>query len=160
MKKMDFTLDKTDLYILRRMQDNARIPNKDLAKELDMAPSAVLERVKKLEQKKVISHYRTAINPTALDQKLLAFIFIRTSDNMGRGESGLQLAKIPEVQEVHHIAGEDCYLVKVRTVDAASLMELMRNQFGRIPGLLSTRTTIVLETIKEGQNLVIPKMAS
>jgi len=67
------------------------------------------------------------------------------------------LAKIPEVQEVHNIAGEDCYLVKVRAADSAALMDLMRNSFSKIPSIVSTKTTIVLETIKEQQQLVIPK---
>jgi Lrp/AsnC family leucine-responsive transcriptional regulator len=58
---------------------------------------------------------------------------------------------------VHHIAGDDCYLVKVRTYDSASLMHLVRNSFSKIPNLLSTRTTIVLETVKEQQQLVIPE---
>ncbi|MBS1915591.1 MAG: Lrp/AsnC family transcriptional regulator [Bacteroidetes bacterium] len=154
---MNVQLDKTDLLILDRMQSNARISNIDLARELKMAPSAVLERVKKLEQKKVITNYTTAINPSAVDQKLLAFIFIKATDGLGRSQAGVALSKIPEVQEVHHIAGEDCYLVKVRTNDSASLMALMRDKFGKIPNMLSTRTTIVLETVKEEQKLVIPK---
>jgi Lrp/AsnC family leucine-responsive transcriptional regulator len=58
---------------------------------------------------------------------------------------------------VHHIAGEDCFLVKIRTTDAASLMELMRNSMQKIPNIASTKTTIVLETVKEEQQLVIPK---
>jgi Lrp/AsnC family leucine-responsive transcriptional regulator len=57
------------------MQSNARISNSDLAKEVNMAPSAVLERVKKLEQKKVIKQYNTAIDPASVQQKLLAFYF-------------------------------------------------------------------------------------
>lgn len=150
-------LDQTDLYILQQMQANARISNADLARELEMAPSAVLERVKKLEQKKVITRYGTVINPSALDQKLLAFIFIKATDGLGQSQAGKAMAKIPEVQEVHQIAGEDCYLVKVRTADAASLMALMRNHFSKIPNVLSTKTTIVLETVKEEQSLVIPK---
>jgi Lrp/AsnC family leucine-responsive transcriptional regulator len=154
---MNSRLDKTDLYILKEMQANARISNADLARELDMAPSAVLERVKKLEQNKVITRYGTVINPEALDQKLLAFIFIKATDGLGQSQAGNALSKIPEVQEVHHIAGEDCYLVKVRTADSASLMALMRNRFSKIPNILSTKTTIVLETVKEEQNLVIPK---
>src|SRR5689334_16892885 len=121
---MEVYLDKTDLHILKLMQDNARISNADLARELSMAPSAVLERVKKLEQKKVITQYTACINPTVLQQKLLAFIFIKTSEGFGTGAAGKALAKIPEVQEVHNIAGEDCYLVKVRTADAAALMNL------------------------------------
>jgi Lrp/AsnC family leucine-responsive transcriptional regulator len=154
---MSSRLDKTDLYILKEMQANARISNADLARELDMAPSAVLERVKKLEQNGVITRYGTVINPEALDQKLLAFIFIKATDGLGQSQAGNALSKIPEVQEVHHIAGEDCYLVKVRTADSASLMALMRNRFSKIPNILSTKTTIVLETVKEEQNLVIPK---
>jgi Lrp/AsnC family transcriptional regulator, leucine-responsive regulatory protein len=150
-------LDKTDYSILNLMQTNARISNADLARELNMAPSAVLERVKKLEQKKVILQYTTRLNPNPLHQKLLAFIFMKAGDGLGCSTSGKELAKIPEVQEVHHIAGEDCYLVKVRTTDSASLMDLMRNHFSKIPNILSTRTTIVLETVKEQQQLIIPE---
>ncbi|HXD76866.1 MAG TPA: Lrp/AsnC family transcriptional regulator [Puia sp.] len=153
---MDISLDHIDLRILRLMQENARIPNVDLAKQLEMAPSAVLERVKKLEQKQVILHYTTGINPAAVGQKLLAFIFVRTKDGFGSGETGVQLAKIDEVQEVHNIAGEDCYLVKVRTADSASLMELMRAKFALIPTIQATKTTIVLETVKEEQKLTLP----
>lgn len=153
---MEIVLDNTDLQILQLMQENARISNVDMAKKLDMAPSAVLERVKKLEQKKVIRNYTTSINPAALGQKLLAFIFIRSNDGFGSGVTGAALAKIPEVQEVHNIAGEDCYLVKVRAADSAALMGLMRNDFAKIPTIHSTKTTIVLETVKEEQKLVVP----
>ena len=155
---MEFDLDNTDLQILERMQANARISNADLARELNMAPSAVLERVKKLEQKNVITQYAARINPAAVQQKLLAFIFIRSSEGFTcSSQTAKALAKIPEIQEVHHIAGEDCFLVKVRTTDAASLMELMRNSFQKIPNIASTKTTIVLETVKEEQQIVIPK---
>jgi Lrp/AsnC family leucine-responsive transcriptional regulator len=153
----EIILDKTDLHILRLMQENARISNADLARELNMAPSAVLERVKKLEQKNVILQYTTRINPSSLRQQLLAFIFVKSSEGLGCNTAAKELAKIPEVQEVHHIAGEDCYLVKVRTTDSASLMHLMRNGLSKIPSLLTTRTTIVLETVKEQQQLNIPE---
>ena len=100
-------------------------------------------------------HYTTAISPAAVGQKLLAFMFIRTKDGFGSGTTGSELAKIEEVQEVHNIAGDDCYLVKVRTADSASLMELMRNKFAKIGSIQSTKTTIVLETVKEEQKLTI-----
>ena len=155
---MDVVLDNVDLQILDIMQANARISNSDLAKELNMAPSAMLERVKKLEQKKVIKQYNTAIDPAAVQQKLLAFIFIKSKEGFTCcTDIAQELAKLPEVQEVHHIAGEDCFLVKVRTADSASLMAFMRNSLQRIPNILSTKTTIVLETVKEQQQLVIPK---
>jgi Lrp/AsnC family leucine-responsive transcriptional regulator len=154
---MDFLLDDVDLKILELMQANARISNADLARELEMAPSAVLERVKKLEQKKVILQYNASINPLAVNQKLLAFIFIKVKDSGSDSKIAASMAKIPEVQEIHHVAGEDCFLVKVRTEDSASLMELMRKSLKTIPDVLSTKTTIVLETVKEQQQLVIPK---
>jgi Lrp/AsnC family leucine-responsive transcriptional regulator len=157
INETEIILDKTDLHILRLMQDNARISNADLARELGMAPSGILERVKKLEQKNVIRQYTARINPDALQQKMLAFIFMKAADGPGCNDTAKQLATIPEVQEVHHVAGDDCYLVKVRTYDSASLMHLMRNEFSKIPNLLSTRTTIVLETVKEQQQLVIPE---
>jgi Lrp/AsnC family leucine-responsive transcriptional regulator len=154
---MAIALDDVDLQILDLMQANARMSNVDLAKELSMAPSAVLERVKKLEQKKVILQYNTAIDPNTINRKLLAFIFIKTSGMDSDSKIAASLAGVPEVQEVHIVAGEDCFLVKVRTEDSASLMSLMRKTIKRIPNVLSTRTTIVLETVKEQQQLVIPK---
>jgi Lrp/AsnC family leucine-responsive transcriptional regulator len=118
ISETEITLDKTDLQILRLMQENARISNADLARDLGMAPSGVLERVKKLEQKGVILQSTIRINPDALQQKMLAFIFMKAADGPGCNDTARELAKIPEVQEVHHIAGDDCYLVKVRTYDA------------------------------------------
>ncbi len=154
---MNIILDDTDLRILDLLQANARISNADLAREVNMAPSAVLERVKKLEQKKVIKQYNAAIDPAAVQQKLLAFILIKSKEGFTCSTDTAQhLSAIPEIQEVHHIAGEDCFLVKVRTADSASLMQLMRNSLQKIPNILSTKTTIVLETVKEQQQLVIP----
>ena len=100
INETDIILDKTDLHILRLMQENARISNADLARELGMAPSGVLERVKKLEQKNVILQYTTRINPDALQQKLLAFIFMKAADGPGCNDTARELAKIPEVQGI------------------------------------------------------------
>lgn len=160
MSKLEISLDHIDYQILRIMQNNARTNNADIARELGMAPSAILERVKKLEQKEVILQYNAKINPTALDQNLLSFISIKTSDIIGEQGVAYLLAEIPEVQEVHDIAGDDGYLIKVRTNDAAGLVDLMRNTLGKIEGIISTRTTIVLATIKEEQKLVIPNQST
>jgi Lrp/AsnC family leucine-responsive transcriptional regulator len=154
---MKFSLDATDLKILSLLQQDACLQNTALSKKIGMAPSAVLERVKKLEQKAVIKNYVTRIDPAALDLKLLAFIFIKSSEGPADASTAKRIAKIPEVLEVHHIAGEDCYLVKVRTGDPQSLIRLMREKFGKIPNIVSTKTTIVLETLKEDNYLPVPK---
>ena len=88
-----------------------------------------------------------------------------TSPSPGRSGEGpaddsvaKSLAAYPEVLEVHHVAGEDCYLVKVRTKDAEQLGSMLRTRIGRIPGVRSTRTTIVLETVKETSRLELARL--
>jgi Lrp/AsnC family transcriptional regulator, leucine-responsive regulatory protein len=152
-----FQLDQIDLKILGLLQPDASLSNAALAKKIGMAPSAVLERVKKLEQQGVIQSYDTRVKPAALNLKLLAFIFVKSSEGPGNVSVAKTLAKLPEVLELHHIAGEDCYLVKIRANDPQALAQLMRDKFSKIPGLLSTKTTIVLETVKETNYLPVPK---
>jgi Lrp/AsnC family transcriptional regulator, leucine-responsive regulatory protein len=154
---MQVQLDETDLRLLSLLQPNAFLTNNEMAKKIGMAPSAILERIKKLEAKGVIEGYPTRIKPEALNLKLLAFIFIKSSEGPGNAGVAKQLAKLPEVLELHHIAGEDCYIAKVRAQDPLSLIHLMREKFSKIPNILSTKTTIVLETLKEDNQLPIPK---
>lgn len=152
---MEYKLDEIDLKIVRLMQENARINNAELARILGMAPSAVLERVKKLEQKEVLISYHAKVNPSAVNQNLLSFIFIKAKEIIGDEETGKLLAQIPEVLEVHDIAGDDGYIIKVRTSDTIALMNLMKRSLSSIPGIISTRTIIVLQTVKEDNQLII-----
>ncbi len=148
-------MDKIDLKILDLLQENARISNAEISRRLDMAPSAVLERIRKLEAKDVISGYEVKINPKSLHYGLVAFIFVREIEGKGSRSTGEQLSNLPEVLEVHHVAGEDCLLVKVRTKDTDHLEKLLTKDFAAIDSLVSTRTTIVLSTIKESSKLPI-----
>jgi Lrp/AsnC family transcriptional regulator, leucine-responsive regulatory protein len=145
-------IDRTILHIL---QQDARVTNADLARQVGMAPSAVLERVRKLEARGLIQGYMARIDPRSLDLGLLAFVFVRVDERLGTCAAGELMAAMPEVQEVHHIAGEDCYLVKVRAADTESLGRMLRERFGAIPTIRSTRTTIVLSTLKESALLPI-----
>src|SRR5215207_8620542 len=106
-------IDAMDYKILNILQKNARTPNAQIARDLGMAPSAILERIRKLEANGVIQGYEARIDPETLGLHLLAFIAVRSED-LGEHRVGERLAQIPGVQEVHHIAGEDCFLVKVR----------------------------------------------
>jgi Lrp/AsnC family leucine-responsive transcriptional regulator len=154
---MAFSLDDVDLKILTLLQPASYLSNVELAKKLGMAPSAVLERVKKLEQKEIITGYPTRINPEALGLNLLAFIFIKSSEGPGNATVAKQLARLPEIMELHHIAGEDCYIAKVRAKDPLSLVQFMREKFSKVKGIMNTKTTIVLETVKEDNHLPISK---
>jgi Lrp/AsnC family leucine-responsive transcriptional regulator len=148
-------IDGIDLEILKMLQFNARTSNAEIARQVDLAPSAVFERIRKLEKRGVIEGYSARINPAAVELPLLAFVFVRDSDRPGAAETARRVAEIPEVLEVHHVAGEDCFLVKVRAKDTESLGRLLRERIGRIDSITSTRTTIVLGTVKEGSRLPI-----
>jgi Lrp/AsnC family transcriptional regulator, leucine-responsive regulatory protein len=148
-------IDGIDLDILKMLQSNARTSNAEIARQVDLAPSAVFERIRKLEERGVIEGYSARINPAAVELPLLAFVFVRANDRPGADETARRVAEIPEVLEVHDVAGEDCFLVKVRARDTESLGRLLRERFGRIDSITSTRTTIVLDTVKEGSHLPI-----
>jgi len=151
------TIDPLDLRILEILQTNARETQADIARDIGLAPSAVLERVRKLESRGIIRGYTALVDPKAVDLPMLAYVAVR-SDETGSDDRVAQvLAKIPEVLEVHHVAGDDCYLIKVRARDAEQLGVLLRTRFARIPGVRSTRTTIVLETVKETPRLPVAR---
>lgn len=142
-------IDDTDLQILTILQSNARTPNAEIARQVGMAPSAILERIRKLEQRGVITGYEARIDPRALGLGLLAYVAVRTDERAGDECAGERLARIPEVQEVHHVAGEDCYLLKVRVKDAKALGRLLQDQIKGVEPVRSTRTTVVLDTLRE-----------
>ena len=137
------------------LQKDPQISNAELARRVGMAPSGALERVRRLEARGVISGYELRLDPAAVGRELLAFVFVQAEESVGEMVTGERLAAIPDVLEVHHVAGEDCYLVKVRVAGTARLGELLRNDFGQIPTVRSTRSTIVLETVKETMDLPI-----
>ena len=149
-------LDETDVQILDLLQTDARISNAEIARNVNLAPSAVLERVRKLEEKGVIRGYHTDISPRAVDFGLTAFVAVRTSECSSAEEA---LAAVPEVLEVHDVAGEDSYLLKVRTKDTEDLSRLLREKIKPIPTVVDTRTTIVLQTFKELATLPLDKCA-
>ena len=153
----DRIIDEIDATLLDILQYNARTTQTELAKAVGLAPSAVLERLRKLESKGVIKDYVALIDPHAVDRGLLAFVAVRSTEHGPEMPSAMEMARIPEVLEVHHVAGDDCYLLKVRARDAEHLGQILRQQIAATPCVTSTRTTIVLETVKEDPRISIPK---
>jgi Lrp/AsnC family transcriptional regulator, leucine-responsive regulatory protein len=148
------TINGIDASITTILQENARTSNAEIARQVGLAPSAVFERIRKLEEKGFLRGFRADVDPHAAGLPLLAFVFVRSTERAGGVTTAEKIARIPEVLEVHHVAGEDCFLVKLRAADTDALGRLLREQFGTIPTVTSTRTTIVLETVKE--SMVLP----
>lgn len=153
-------IDEIDRQILRMLQQNARTSNAEIARAVGMAPSAIFERIRKLEERDVIKGYTACLDPRALGYGLLAFVSIQPTA-MGRATEILEhLSGIPEVQEVHLIVGDDCFMVKVRAADTRSLARLLQEKIQSLDFVGSTRTTIVLETAKERLDLPLREPAS
>jgi Lrp/AsnC family transcriptional regulator, leucine-responsive regulatory protein len=152
----DRKIDEIDRHILALLQDNARMAQTEIAKAVGLAPSAVLERMRKLEARGVITGYVALVDPQVLDHRMLAFVAVRTNvvGDEEREVAG-RLAAIPEVLEVHYVAGEDCLMLKMRARDAEHIGQLLRNHVGAVRGVQSTRTTIVLGSMKESPRLPI-----
>jgi Lrp/AsnC family leucine-responsive transcriptional regulator len=146
-----------DLKILNIIQKDARISNAEIARQVGLAPSAVLERVRKLEERGVIQGYAAEIDASQVGFGLTAFVFVRTNE-CGDGTDRV-LAKISEVLEVHDVAGEDSYLLKVRAENTEELAKLLREKIKAVPNVLSTRTTVVLQTIKETTALPLENLS-
>jgi Lrp/AsnC family leucine-responsive transcriptional regulator len=142
-------LDDIDRKILEILQADGRTTNVDLARRIGMAPSAIFERVRRLEQRGVITGYAARVDPKAVDRPLLAYVLVRSDERIGTSSSGEALAKLPEVLEVHHVAGQDSYLVKVRVKDPEALGKLLRDRFGAIESVRSTQSIIALDTFKD-----------
>ena len=108
----------------------------EIAKAVGLAPSAVLERIRKLEGRRVITGYAALVDPHVVEQRMLAFVAVRTNV-VGDEERAVadRLAAIPEVLEVHHVAGDDCLLLKLRARDAEHVGVLLRNQVSAVPGV-------------------------
>jgi Lrp/AsnC family transcriptional regulator, leucine-responsive regulatory protein len=149
-------IDETDIRIVEILQQNARTPNAEIARQVGMAPSAILERIRKLEERGVIEGYSARVNPEAYGLALTAFVFVRADERGGAPQTAGYLAAIPEVQEVHHVAGEDCFLVKVRVAGTRAMGQLLQEKFATIDSIRSTKSTIVLETVKETSVLPPP----
>ena len=148
-------IDQTSLAILETLQSDARISNAELGRRVGLAPSAVFERIKKLEERGAVRGYSANINPAAVDLGLLAFVLVRSDERRGAPLTEAALIAMPEVQEVHHIAGEDCFLLKVRVRDTTALNELLADRISALDSVRSTKTTIVLRTAKETSTIPI-----
>lgn len=147
-------LDKIDRQIIEILQENARITNAEIANRVNLVPSATLERVRRLEKLKIIKGYHACIDPLKLDYKFLAFVYIKTHNRFYTSFHDI-FGKHKEIQEIHHVAGEDCFLLKVRALDTPHFNKFLHNTILKTDGVTETRSVIVMDTSKETLSLPI-----
>ncbi|MFG2177244.1 Lrp/AsnC family transcriptional regulator [Streptomyces abikoensis] len=130
--------DATDWRILDALQSSGRVGYAELARIVNMSPSAVTERVRRLEEAGVIGGYTAVVNPERLGLPVLAFVRLRYPNGNYKPFHDL-LDTTPEVLEAHHVTGDDCFVLKV----AARSMRHLEEVAGRIGALGSVTTNVV-----------------
>lgn len=152
-------IDGTDRLILQLLQENSRISHAEIGRQVGLVPSSIFQRVRRLEDRGVVERYGCVLNGRALDVGLIAFIMIRTDDASTERGAGALLAAMPHVLEVHRVVGDACFIVKTRVRDTEAL-DAMLETIAQIPTITSTRTTIVVRTMKETLVLPLPAAAA
>ena len=152
-------LDVVDRKVLRALAADGRASYQGIADLVGLSRPAVMERVKRLEEAGYIKGYAARIDRARMGFPVTAFVAVRyASEDM---EPRMQeLAAHPNVLECHHVAGEDCYILKVATASLERLQGLLRDLHGPTGKTgVNTRTTIVLSTMFEKPGIVPAELA-
>lgn len=145
-------LNNIDLKILELLTRNGRATWSELSNSLELSSPAIAERVRRLEERNVITGYSALLSPEEVGCKVTAYIAVTLGQPGKRDLFLKKIVKMSEVQECHHIAGEDDYLLKVRCQGNLDLERLISAGLKEIPGVIRTKTTVVLNTHKENPN--------
>ena len=149
-------MDPIDGLLIQRLQEDGRATQLDLAREVGLSQPAVAERIRKLEQRGVIAGYTARVDAAKLGFDITAFIGVGIDHPRHFEAFAERVMALDDVLECHRVAGEDSYLLKVKTRNTGTLDDLLVGTLRTIPGVTRTVTTIVLASIKEETAIRVP----
>lgn len=147
-------LNDSDLQIIKILQQNGRTKRNELAERIGLSVPSVSERMKKLEDNKVIEGYYAKINRQAFGLDILAFILVIMDSSKHYKNLIKHVENHPHILECHSVLGEGSHLLKV-VVKNTDALEKLLSEIQTWPGVMSTKTTYVLSTIKETMTINI-----
>ena len=142
-------MEDTDREIVRLLSRDGRMSYTDLARTTGLSTSAIHQRVRRLEQRGVITGYTATVAADAIGLALTAFISVTPLDPSAPDDAPERLADLAEIEACHSVAGEESYILKVRVATPGALEDLLARI--RSAANVSTRTTVVLSTPYEGR---------
>ena len=154
MMQANIQIDEMDARILSAMSADSRRSYADVGNEVGLSTAAVHERVRKLVERGVIRRFSLSVEPQALGLAFTAFVAIRNDGGIHCREVAPRLREMPEVQELHSVAGEYDFLAKIRTTHARALEDVLY-AIKSIPGAPRTTSTVVLNTEFEDRPLAL-----
>lgn len=143
------SLSQIDLKAIQQLMVQGRMTWAELATILELSPPATADRVRRLEDRGIITGYAALVNPESVGCELTAFVAVTLERPQHRAAFLQQVQDLPEIQECHHVTGDDDYLLKVRCRNTRQLERVVSEDLKGLPGILRTRTTIVMSTVKE-----------
>ncbi|MGD6851668.1 MAG: Lrp/AsnC family transcriptional regulator [Candidatus Bathyarchaeia archaeon] len=152
---MSFKLDEKDLAILTLIQENSKLTANQIAKKIGAPITTVFAKTKRMEELGIIKQYRAILAPEKLNLGTAAFILAavsyRSKDDIPITQRSVaeEIARFPEVQEVHVITGDWDLLVKLRAENVEAIGKFVVDKLRNIKGLEKTLTCMVFETVKE-----------
>ncbi len=152
-------LDAVDLRVLDLLQDDARLPQAQIARRVGMSVAAVNERIKKLERQGVIEGYAAHLDEAKVGLDVTAFIEVFIEHPRHERAFTALMERLSEVMECHYVTGDCSCLLKVRVPDRTALRELVLDRINALRGVRQTRTVIVLHTAKETSRVALPPAA-
>lgn len=152
-------LDEKDIAILEILQENAKLTVKEISRRIGSPVTTTHSRIKRLEKEGYIKHYRAILDPKKLGYKTTAYILVSfaRSSGLDQREVAEEIARLPQVQEVHIITGDWDILVKVRVRDVEDLGGFILDRIRKIRGVEKTYTSVVLDTTKETTKIPLKK---
>jgi Lrp/AsnC family transcriptional regulator, leucine-responsive regulatory protein len=151
-------MDAIDLKAVERLQVAGRESWATLGVALGMTGPAAAERVRRLEADGVIRGYAALVEPQLVGAGLTAFVAVTLERPGNRAAFLRRVARLTEVQECHHVAGDYDYLLKVRCSGTGDLDRLLTDELKSVSGVINTRTTVVLRTLKESVIVPLPDL--
>ncbi len=142
-------IDGKDREILSILLESSAIAKAEIARRVGLAPSAISERVRRLESMNIIQGYEVRIDPRALGKPLLAFVFVTDAKPSQGFDTAAALSQVTGLEELHKIAGDDCYLLKIRASGTDELNEIIEQQINPVQSVTRVRTTIALNSVTE-----------
>ncbi|WP_299967827.1 Lrp/AsnC ligand binding domain-containing protein [uncultured Roseobacter sp.] len=151
LKNDQLAMDRFDRAILSVLAEDGRISITDLAKRIGLSKSPTQARLRRLEQSEVILGYRALLDPIKLGLDHVAFVEVRLSDTRERALRAFNaaVAKVPEIEQAHMIAGNFDYLLKVRTRDMSRYRQFLGETVSALPHVAGTSTYVAMEAVKE-----------
>ncbi|MBN1244378.1 Lrp/AsnC family transcriptional regulator [Candidatus Bathyarchaeota archaeon] len=160
---MAVKLDEKDIAILGLIQENSKLTAKQIAKKIGAPITTVFAKTKRMEELGVIKEHRAILAPEKLESGTAAFILASVSyrakaDDVPISQRTVaeEIAKFPEVQEVHIITGDWDLLVKLRAESVDAIGKFVVDKLRLIKGLEKTLTCMVFETVKETTKINLP----